>query len=422
MAKKNLMGWIAKRQTWQKRYQGRLYLVSCRQLGCEDTPTRAASLDLANAWWIAKRAEIDGQPPPPKNEYQRFVEWTKTQPPEEMDTSMKSLGYGMLINDRFRQYEKQQGGKRNNDTLASLIARYLDKKKAEAEAGIIGVNRWAAIERYLRQFREHVGNDIDPHKLNGVQLESFNTFLTKRIASKVIQPDTAKSIIVAVKSFYKWLWQIGIVETLPRNFDAVSIKVIPKQVKTLSIDFVKDILGRAKDRERLFILLMANCGFTACDISDLKQAEVDWTAGIITRKRSKTKGCVNVPVVRYTLWRETFALLRQFRNNKSENVLTDKNGNTLQKTRIENGKLKATCCIRSCLLAMYEREGIPQQPPKLFRKTSATLLFNSSFSQHAETLLGHAPSTIARRNYIDDGAGSNFSDALLWLGKQYGVE
>ena len=227
---------------------------------------------------------------------------------------------------------------------------------------------------------------------------------------------------MAVKSFYKWLWQVEIIEALPRNFDAISVKVSPKQVKTLSVEFVKDLLGKATDRERLFILLMANCGFTACDISDLKQTEVDWAAGVITRKRSKTRDCASVPVVRYTLWRETFALLRQFRNNKSENVLTDKNGNTLQKTRLENGKLKATCCIRNALMAIYKRESIPQQPPKLFRKTSATLLFHSPFSQHAETLLGHAPSTIAKRNYIDDGAGSNFSDALLWLGKQYGVE
>jgi hypothetical protein len=37
----------------------------------------------------------------------------------------------------------------------------------------------------------------------------------------------------------------------------------------------------------LHLLLMANCGFTQQDVSDLSQDEVDWQLGTITRKRSK---------------------------------------------------------------------------------------------------------------------------------------
>ena len=35
---KPLMGWIPARKVWQKRYKGKLYLVSCKQL--EAPPTK----------------------------------------------------------------------------------------------------------------------------------------------------------------------------------------------------------------------------------------------------------------------------------------------------------------------------------------------------------------------------------------------
>ena len=56
---RTLMTWQAARRRWRKWYKGILYQVSCDQLGCSDT--KADSYQAANAWWTAKKAEIDSQ-------------------------------------------------------------------------------------------------------------------------------------------------------------------------------------------------------------------------------------------------------------------------------------------------------------------------------------------------------------------------
>src|SRR5262249_2662701 len=65
VAKKLLMTWDADTRRWLKKYKGRMYAVSCRQL--EAPPTKEASGSAANAWWLRKQAEIDqkaSQPTP----------------------------------------------------------------------------------------------------------------------------------------------------------------------------------------------------------------------------------------------------------------------------------------------------------------------------------------------------------------------
>jgi integrase len=57
MAAIELMGWQKSQHIWQKRYRGRLYAVSPRQLGID--PTKEASRVKANEWWEKKKDEID---------------------------------------------------------------------------------------------------------------------------------------------------------------------------------------------------------------------------------------------------------------------------------------------------------------------------------------------------------------------------
>ena len=68
---------------------------------------------------------------------------------------------------------------------------------------------------------------------------------------------------------------------------------------------------------------MLNCGMTQRDISDLKDEEVDWNAGRIRRKRSKTANHDNVPVVEYLLWPRTFDLLKEYRSGGELVLLTN---------------------------------------------------------------------------------------------------
>jgi hypothetical protein len=61
MAKKLHMTWQASTKRWFKKHKGRVYAVSCRQLGAE--LTKEGSTDAANAWWAAKLKEIETAPP-----------------------------------------------------------------------------------------------------------------------------------------------------------------------------------------------------------------------------------------------------------------------------------------------------------------------------------------------------------------------
>ena len=62
---KQLMYWTDQKR-WQKRYMGKLYGVSPRQLECP--PTKEGSRAAANDWWQAKKAEIDSNANKPYRE------------------------------------------------------------------------------------------------------------------------------------------------------------------------------------------------------------------------------------------------------------------------------------------------------------------------------------------------------------------
>lgn len=57
MARNILMTWVSDRKGWLKWHKGKMYSVSCRQLGTE--PTKEASWLAANQWWEAKQASLD---------------------------------------------------------------------------------------------------------------------------------------------------------------------------------------------------------------------------------------------------------------------------------------------------------------------------------------------------------------------------
>jgi hypothetical protein len=52
------MTWVSPpRAYWRKAYRGKVYTISCRELGVEKT--KEGSYQAANAWWQQKKAEID---------------------------------------------------------------------------------------------------------------------------------------------------------------------------------------------------------------------------------------------------------------------------------------------------------------------------------------------------------------------------
>ena len=62
MPRAELMTWDAAHLRWKKKYHGKQYVVSCRQLQLPpDQHTRLGSLEAANDWWRKKLAEIHEQ-------------------------------------------------------------------------------------------------------------------------------------------------------------------------------------------------------------------------------------------------------------------------------------------------------------------------------------------------------------------------
>ena len=62
MPAKTDLTWEQATRRWKKVYKGRSYTISCKALNVP--PTKMESYQAANAWWAAKRAEIDSYRPP----------------------------------------------------------------------------------------------------------------------------------------------------------------------------------------------------------------------------------------------------------------------------------------------------------------------------------------------------------------------
>jgi hypothetical protein len=167
--------------------------------------------------------------------------------------------------------------------------------------------------------------------------------------------------------------------------------------------------------------LMANCGFTQQDVSDLSQDEVDWVAGKITRKRSKSRNHEDCPTVTYRLWPRTFNLLKQHRQTSGDLVLRTKSGQPWLTKRQTEGKFNRTDNTKSVYRHLQFRSGIPK-PIKLLRKTSASLLdTHPSYGRYAGYFLAHSPMTIRDKSYVAPSQ-DQFDAALAWLGAQYGEQ
>jgi hypothetical protein len=62
-----LMAWEPTRRRWWKQYRNNRYVVSCRQLKAPET--KEGSYRAVNAWWLAKRAEVDGHTEPAEHQH-----------------------------------------------------------------------------------------------------------------------------------------------------------------------------------------------------------------------------------------------------------------------------------------------------------------------------------------------------------------
>jgi hypothetical protein len=146
-------------------------------------------------------------------------------------------------------------------------------------------------------------------------------------------------------------------------------------------------------------------------VSDLLDSEVDWDAGRVTRKRSKTKDRESVPVVCYPLWPGTFALLQEHRSG-SERVLLTARGKPLVQARAD--------VLAGNFKLLQKRIGF-KKSMKLIRQSSASMLEgHRDYGRLVPLFLGHTPPGRAARHDAQP-APALLDEAVAWLGRQYGL-
>ncbi len=473
------MTWNPSQKRWLKKYRGKMYSVSPRQL--KSPPTKDGSRQAANQWWEAKQRTLDDEQAEGKRhpahirevyqhaihrhelyaKWQRqfgsveeaqyadgMIEWLREalvsdNPPFPLsavqeDPRQRTLrqmpredaaAAELVWMDRFRTVGRLDQGTAPvpaENTIRSHVDQYLDLKKAQAQAKgkIAG---FSSFKQWLGVFKSWVAPNAPLDAVNEDLWERYFIYLSGRVASGEISPASAKDYMGAARSFIRSRYERRLID-LPRNLTSkqLAIAVPIKDPVTFTVEEVKAHLANATDRTRLYLLMMLNCGMYPQDISSLTQDEVDWERGRINRKRTKTRNrSENVPRVDYLLWRETFALLRKCRSNHPTLVLLNDNGKPLlTEQESKNGKLSRNQNVQFAYRRLQEKmkvKGEAKKGLKAFRKTGSTLLEQSTYGRFVEHYLGEAPQTVASRHYAHKN-GAEFDQAIKWLGEQLGIE
>ena len=442
------MTWGPRNRRWRKLHLGRRYVVSCRQLGVPES--KDASFRAANAWWEAKLAEIEaGQPARPYavavEELRRREAWslrheretaarlaTEIQEVERLEDgelhpslvregSLGSPAARAVWADRL---SRQAGSTTpHNLTIGGQIDRWLEGQEARVKAGATAPGTLRNNTDCVARFRRFAGEGTDVRDINEDLVERYFNHLLGEIGT--LSKSYAMKCFGVSRAFIRYSVERGLVPQ-PRNLDsrAFRFNLGAAPVRTFTLEEFRLLMKHATGQTPLHLLLMANCGMTQIDVAELRDSEVDWSAGRIVRKRSKTEGHGQVPVVDYKLWPRTFELLRSHRSGTPTALLTS-SGAPWVYERHEAGKLKSNDSIVSNYKWLKARilkaEGIEfSKPLKLIRKTSATLLGGSEkYGRYAQLFLGHSPRSIADKHYVRPSA-ELFDEAVSWLGGQYG--
>jgi integrase len=318
-------------------------------------------------------------------------------------------------NDRVERDASEQVPE--DKTVGGSVARYVGLERGRVDAGDLSPSEFDTIRRCLHGFRDWVGEGTLVEKINADRWEDYWQHLMGWKGSV----EYKKKQLRIARTFVNWLATKGLIP-LPPNLHGRKYRFggSTKAVPTMSIPEVRTLVDKAPGQLRLHLLLMINTGMTQKDISDLRQGEVDWTQGRIVRKRSKTRGHANVPTVNYKLWPETFNELKRHRQTEGERVLLTEKGKPWVRDGLDDdGDRSKTDAIRANYRHLRASSGV-DKPLKLLRKTSATLLRTSrDFGFLTDAFLGHAPASVADRNYAGNPANL-FDEAVEWLGQQYG--
>jgi integrase len=274
----------------------------------------------------------------------------------------------------------------------------------------------------LANFTGFIGETADVAIIDADKLRSYYEHVLAKIGERRAGNGGwavayARDVFGVAKTFVRWLAEREVIP-LPINLGSKAFRFsgAARAISTWSPEELRSAVDAAPGKLALALLLMANTGATQADVSDLQDSEVDWQAGRIIRKRSKTASHENVPVVNYLLWPRTFELLKEHRSG-GERVLLNAAGLPVVRTGRSGTRADG---FASAFLRLRKKLGL-KKTLKQLRKLGATLLdTHETYGRFKSLFLGHAPASMADRHYAAPSQ-QLFDSAVTWLGEQLGV-
>lgn len=423
------MTWDAAGKRWAKLYRGRKHRIGCKELGC--SPTRSGSREAANEWWRAKKDELDKEHrgkldasfAPILAQLDTTLASIEAEPPGPIDN--RAYLYRMFRAMRAALVDANVAGREIPPTdrppLRLTIKPFADEPWTEPAAP-----SGDAIEEYLKLRRRAVDNgDLSPGRYSpeAIQLGHFKKWLqdqrrnvesidgalweswgfhVRELVGNGTSAAYARDRLSASKTLLRWATATGRLASLPLNFNTVRPKTVrAAAVETIPLGELRAIIEEAPPRLQCWLWLMLNTGAQQQDLADLLASDFDAKAGTLTRKRSKTRRHENVPTVTYKLWPETRTLLRKFKAESGDLLLTNEDGRPLVSSAIVDGKLRKSDAVKSA----YYRLGVKlkRELPalKYIRKSGSSFIDDIDRKETAQWYLGHAGGpTVADKHYL----------------------
>jgi integrase len=435
MARKQFMTWVASQRRWIKKHKGRMYAVSCRQLGTEET--KEASNAAANAWWEGKQKEIETTPPTEQDlRINAFKVWSMVQDWGQLDEKSRERLVDSLVGAGQYQKLKDQAEQMVASTVTATPPDRTVKAQVEAWKTLLrGVcqsrqmseGRFDGYCRNIGNFVEWIGAETAIDAIDETKLEGFYNHLSVQIAAEKYSANYAHTLMMTAKQFIARLAELRLIP-LPGNIRSRRFRFnhsAPAKIETFTLEEVRAMLAACdgfSEKTKLYLLLMLNCGMYQNDIAELLREEVNWTKGTLTRARSKTRERSG-PVVTYRLWPETFALLKKHRAKEGELALTTDEGKPLVRYWLETLEGESAPSMRryDVIQSAWSRLAAKMKVRKMrlgmkhLRKTSASVLGqHPQYKFYCNHFLADSPRSVADRHYVTP-SNEEFFDALDWL-------
>ncbi|MCA8998818.1 MAG: hypothetical protein KDA80_17600 [Planctomycetaceae bacterium] len=302
--------------------------------------------------------------------------------------------------------------------LGKLKAKNPEKHKDFPSLATYGQN-----EAHSKTIKDYVASEDVADNIEAISsayVADFRDFLIDKVEDEELVPKSALNILSTFSLFVDWMALER--ELIPRP-NLMSKRGWKKlsfdpQPYPMTVATFRAVYEKADELARLYILLMANCGYTNKDISDITPQQVNWTKGRIKRKRSRAIGYSNAPIVDRPLWPETFKLLKKFGKKDGERVLTSETGAAL----VTAGRKDLVAeKVKDAIVEAGFKSG-PHYRPKDIRSGCATLIDASKRHDGWETyFLGQSPTSVADRHYVGENGDKQeqFDEVTMWLRTQW---